>query len=273
MAVRRRPAREAPGQHFLRSSRLAAEIVRDACVGRDDVVVDVGAGTGRLTDALVRTGARVIALELDPALASDLRKRYADEPNVAVIAADASSWQWPREVFSVVANLPFAGSGAILARLLRDPRVSLRRADAIVQWELAQKQTALWPATLRSVYWRAWFELATTRRLSRSAFTPAPGVDAGVLRVTRRPRPLVAAAEHDRYWRFLAGAFDAQAPIGRALRSHLSPRELRRLGDTHGFSVAARPRDLDASQWAAIFAFSHGHRPTVEKTSRRMQAK
>jgi hypothetical protein len=79
---------------------------------------------------------------------------------------------------------------------------------------------------------------------------------------------LVTAAEHEQYWRFLSGAFRAQTQIRHAVRPQLSQLELRRLGDTHGFSVTARPRDLDARQWAGIFAFSRAHRATVGKTGR-----
>ena len=63
MAVRRRPAWGAPGQHFLRSSRLAADLVEEAGVACGDLVVEVGGGTGMLTDALARTGARIVVLE------------------------------------------------------------------------------------------------------------------------------------------------------------------------------------------------------------------
>jgi 23S rRNA (adenine-N6)-dimethyltransferase len=248
-------------------------LVRDAGISRGDLVVDVGAGTGRLTDALARTGARVIALELDLELAPALQRRFEDNPTVTVLEADALDWDWPEEAFTIVSNLPFAGSGAILARLLRDPRIPLRRADVIVQWEFAEKQATLSPATLKGTYWRAWFELAMTHRLSRSAFMPAPEVDAAVLRITRRRQPLVSPAEHDRYWRFLSGTFRSQTPVARALRSQLSPRELRRLADTHGFSAAAWPRDLDARQWAGIFAFSRARGAMVGKTGRGPRSK
>ena len=74
MAVRPRFTR-GRGQHFLRSSKLAAELVRAAAIQRDDLVVDLGAGTGALTAALTRAGARVIAVEVDAALAAGLRRR------------------------------------------------------------------------------------------------------------------------------------------------------------------------------------------------------
>jgi 23S rRNA (adenine-N6)-dimethyltransferase len=255
VAVRQRPTRGAPGQHFLRSSTLAAGIVGDAGVARGHLVVDIGAGTGVLTRALLEAGARVVAVEADRRLAEDLRRHFEGRP-VTVVDVDARRFAWPREPFSVVSNLPFQGSRAILASLLRDPASGLRRADVIVQWEQAQKDAAVWPATLRSTYWRAWFEVAIDRRLARSAFTPRPSVDAGVLRVVRRPEPLVPVEEHSAYWLFLEDAFRTNAPLGRALRGCLTPRELRRLAPTLGFDEAARPRDLDARQWAALFGFA-----------------
>jgi 23S rRNA (adenine-N6)-dimethyltransferase len=255
VAVRQRPARDAPGQHFLRSSRLAAELVSDARVAPGELVVDVGAGTGVLTQALLGARARVVALEADPDLAAGLRRRF-DGRDVLVVEIDARHWPWPPEPFSVVSNLPFAGSRAILASLLRDPESGVRQADVIVQWELAQKDSAVWPATLRGTYWRAWYEVSIAGRLARSAFSPKPSVDAAILRVCRRSRPLVPADEHARYWQFLADAFRSNAALGRALRGHLSPRELRRLASVHGFDDASRPRDLDARQWARLFEFT-----------------
>ena len=254
MAVRRRPAPGAPGQHFLRSSRLAAGLVRDAGVAPADLVVDIGAGAGSLTRALVDAGARVIALEPDPVLAAALRHRFRTH-DVHVLEVDARTWRWPREPFRVVANLPFAGSGAILAHLLRDPTIELRRADLIVQWELARKHTAVWPATLRSVYWAAWYELALVGRLAASAFTPPPAVTAATVRVTQRREPRVDPADHDAFWRFVASAFREHRPLAVSPPGGLSRRELRRLAPTLGFDAGASPRDLDARQWATLFAF------------------
>ncbi len=255
MAVRQRPSRAAPGQHFLRSSRLAAEIVREAGVAPGDLIVDVGAGTGVLTQALADAGGRVLALELDPVLAAGLRRRFAGR-DVDVLAVDAREWSWPEAGFAVVANLPFAGSRSILGDLLGDPRIPVRRVDAVVQWEAAVKQTAVWPATLQSTCWSAWHELAVTVRIARSAFSPPPGVDAGVFRAVRRPHPLVAPTDHADFRRFVTDGFRARAPLRVALRTHLSARELKRLGPVLGFAPDALPRDLGPGQWAGLFAFA-----------------
>ena len=255
MAVRRRPEREARGQHFLRSSRLAADLVREAGIGRGQRAFDIGAGTGVLTAALLDAGAAVTALEIDPALAAELRRRFSGR-DVRVVETDACRWSWPHETFSVVSNLPFAGSGAVLDNLLRNPGNGLHQADVIVQWEFARKHSAVWPATLRGAYWRAWFEVSIAARLTRGAFSPVPSVDAAVLRLARRREPLVPAEAHERYGQFLAEAFHSRVRLRQALKGKITPRELRRLAPVLEFDASSNPRDLDARQWAGVFAFA-----------------
>jgi 23S rRNA (adenine-N6)-dimethyltransferase len=269
----RRPSAGGPrAQHFLRSSRLAETIVREAGVLPGQLVLDLGAGRGALTAPLARAGARVIAVERDPALASELRSRF---PAVRVVEADAARWRWPDEPFAVVANLPFAGAASILRSLLDEPAVPLRRADVIVQWEFAAKQAAVWPSTLRSVLWGAWWELSITRRLAPSAFAPPPSVFAALLSIRRLHPPLLDPAESQGYATFLRRMW-GDAP----LRNVLAPTGLKRLALENGFDRGARARDLDARQWAAVFrgvsfgsgspgapGRSHGARPT-ERASR-----
>jgi len=246
-----RPRSRGRGQHFLRSSKLAAELVRAARVQPDDLVLDLGAGTGVLTSALVRAGARVVAVEIDAKLAEGLRRRY---PHVNVRVDDALRVQLPRAPFKVVANLPFDGGTSILRRLL-DPVVPLTTADVIVQWGLAEKRAAVWPSTQLSVYWGAWFELSVLRRLPRCVFAPPPAVDAGLLRIARRDKALVPVAERSGYHAFLARGFreGPSAVVSRKL--------LKRAETELGFERRARARDLDAWQWAELYREGFLRRP------------
>jgi 23S rRNA (adenine-N6)-dimethyltransferase len=213
-------------------------------------VLDLGAGAGILTRALADAGARVLAVELDPAAAAGLRTRFAAVSRVEVFEADAALVTPPGELFSVVANLPFAAGTAILRRLLDDPRVPLERLDAIVEWGLATKRAAVWPSTLLGCAWGAWYELSLVRRVPRACFAPPPSVDAAVLRAVRRPEPLVPVAEAGAYLALLRRAFAAQAPLERVL-----PRAaVRRAAHEHGFDPRGLARDLDARHWAALHA-------------------
>jgi 23S rRNA (adenine-N6)-dimethyltransferase len=235
----RRAARRGLDQHFLRSNRLAAELVRGAGLTRDDFVLEIGAGSGRLTRELARSAGRVLAVELDPRWARELRARLPEE--VTVVQADALRLPLPDEPFRVVANLPFGQTTAFLRHLLDDPEVPLERADVIVEWGYALKRAAVWPSTLLGVTWGAWWTFRTDRRLAAQCFEPAPSVAAGLLVVSRRVPPLVPVSERRAYRAFVRRGFKD------GLRAVAPQRQVRRL------ARRAAPRDLDVHQWASLF--------------------
>lgn len=247
-ARRARQALRAPNQHFLRSRRLAAELVRDSGVGSSDLVVELGAGTGLITLELERHARAVEAIELDGRLTKALRKRVGDR--VRVVHDDMLRVKLPVEPFSVVANLPFGQTNAVLRLLLDDPRTPLRRADLVVEWGAAVKRSRVWPSTLLGVTWGAWYGFAIGRRLPAAMFSPPPAVDAAVLVVRRHPEPLIPVADWRRYRAFVRVGFE------NGLRAVVPPRRLRSTADRLGFPPAAAPRDLDAHQWARLFELS-----------------
>ena len=250
MAGRAVPQARPRGRHSLRSRAFAEELVRDAGVGPGALVLDLGAGGGILTGVLADAGAQVRAAELDPAALRQLRARFRGDPRVEVAEVDATSMAVPDEPFAVVANLPFAAGTTILRRLLGDPRSPLTQLDAIVEWGLAAKRTAVWPSTLLGCWWGAWYELDLVRRVPRACFAPPPSVDAAVLRATRRPDPLVPTADVRDYVALLRRAFADRAPLDRVL-----PRGLvHRVGHELGFDPRGSARDLDERQWARLYA-------------------
>jgi len=155
-----------------------------------------------------------------------------------------------REPFSIVANLPFPITTALLARLLGDPLVPLHRADLIVQLGFALKRTAAWPSTLQGILWSVGYELSIARRIDRSAFAAPPSVDAAVLRVVRRPAPLVPARDFPAFAAFVRNSF----------RQGSRPPIDRRLVLEHGLARRAGARDLAPEQWASLFRAVHPNR-------------
>lgn len=136
-----------------------------------------------------------MAVELDPVWAARLRQHVErTAPGcVRVVEADFRGFPLPTRPFRVIGSLPFGQSTDILRHLLDDPTGSLERADVVVQWDVARKRAALPPATLLSTAWAPWWEFRLGRRIPAAEFRPVPQVDAGVLVVTRRHRPLLPA--------------------------------------------------------------------------------
>lgn len=142
-------------------------------------MVEVGAGTGVLTAALVAAGAEVLAVELHPERVRQLRSRFAGDP-VTIVAGDVRDFRWPTVSFRVVANPPFSVTSALLRTLL-EQRDSLRRADLVLQRGVVSKYT--------SHNWASrWFTASRGIVVPRYAFSPRPRVDTAVLTLTRRRR-------------------------------------------------------------------------------------
>jgi 23S rRNA (adenine-N6)-dimethyltransferase len=163
----------------------ARRLVADAGIRRGDLVLDIGAGTGALTAALVAAGARVVAVELHTGRVAQLRRRFDGAP-VTVVRADATDLRLPRRPFLVVANPPFALETAIVRRLLApgsrliSARLVLPR-HAAVRWATQRNHGA--------ARWRQGFDTGVAAELPRSAFRPPPPGSVAVLAIERRIHP------------------------------------------------------------------------------------
>jgi 23S rRNA (adenine-N6)-dimethyltransferase len=134
-----------------------------------------------VTGALVRAGARVIAVELHPTRVRVLRRRFACAP-VTVVQADAADLWLPATPFRVVANPPFGITTALLRRLL-GPHSRLVAADVVVPLPVAARWAAGRAPGARR--WGQVFDAVVVRRLPPDAFVPPPRAAAGVLRLER----------------------------------------------------------------------------------------
>ena len=247
-AVRRRVL----SQNFLVDRRAIDALVDGSGAGAGDLVVDIGAGNGLISAALVRRGAQVLAVERDPSLAERLRAKFATWPAVTVVEADVLETPWPAEPFRVVANIPFGITTKILRHLL-DSDV-LARADLIVQAEVARKRGTAGRGTLLNACWEPWFEFGTGARIPAAAFRPRPRVDAAILIVTRREPPLVAVASRRDYTDFVTAAFEGARPtVASALARAIPRSRFAGLARELGFGADALPAHLDVNQWAGLF--------------------
>ncbi|MGB9866620.1 MAG: 16S rRNA (adenine(1518)-N(6)/adenine(1519)-N(6))-dimethyltransferase RsmA [Bacillota bacterium] len=132
------------GQHILTSRHALERIVQAAQLSPDDLVLEIGAGTGVLTRALASRAGKVISIELDTAFRPILHQVAAQHPNVWVVFGDALELDFSGLVgpgWKCVSNLPYYITSPLIFKLL-DTRPAFRRAVLLVQKEVAARVTA-----------------------------------------------------------------------------------------------------------------------------------
>ncbi len=194
--------------------RLALSV----CPEPEPLVVEIGPGRGALTEFLLARAERVIAIEIDAALAAGLRVRFADAP-LTVVEADvlaADLGQWGPAAFA--GNLPYYISSPILARLFRLGPL-MRRAVVLLQKEVAERLTAR-PGTRDFGFLTVEAQVFTTPEMlfavPPAAFSPPPKVDSAAVRLT----PRAAMEDPEEFLAFVSRAF---AHKRKTLRNNLRP--------------------------------------------------
>lgn len=186
--------RRTHSQNFLVDLDVVRRFLSSAELRPDDLVVEVGAGTGALTLALAQAGAQVIAIERDPVWARHLVRNLRAAGLAAqarVIEADFRQVRLPEQPYRVVSNPPFSLTTALLSWLLDDVDRGPWRADLLLQLEVARKRAIEPPTSLRSAGWAPWWTFRVGDKVDRRAFRPMPRVDAAWLTVRRREPPVL----------------------------------------------------------------------------------
>ncbi|HEX2739180.1 MAG TPA: 23S ribosomal RNA methyltransferase Erm [Rubrobacter sp.] len=270
-----RRSRRELSQNFIRDRRIAHRIVAESGAGRDDLVVEFGAGGGILTGELARVAGQVVVVEYDPYWAMHLQDRFSDRGNVLVVQGDALKVKLPESPFRVVANIPFHATTPILHRLLDDPTTPLKSAHLLVQKQVALKHARSKPTTLKTLNWSPWYRFSAGLELPAHAFHPKPEVDACLMVAAKRGPPLVDPRHRYRFRALVRQAFEGRGnSVGRILRPIFTRTQLRRLAKDNEFTLDLPPSMLTVRQWTNVFDFMismvpQDHWPSPKRQARR----
>jgi 16S rRNA (adenine1518-N6/adenine1519-N6)-dimethyltransferase len=254
------------GQNFLADPSTARMIVSRACVGPEEIVVEIGSGLGALTVPLARSVHRVYAIEKDPKLAGILRSELlsAGTSNVLVMETDVLGIDFSdlaRDAgrrLTVFGNLPYNISSQVVIKLT-EARESLSRAILMFQKELAVRLRAVpggrdYGRISAMLAYCAW-----TRSLAvvkAKSFYPSPKVDSEVLEIAFTPEKHYPPHDPARLFRLIAAAFNQRR---KTLKKALTGSDLRIGSETAaqvlvraGIDPRRRAETLSAEEFVAI---------------------
>ncbi|MGX2995316.1 23S ribosomal RNA methyltransferase Erm [Streptomyces sp. JNUCC 64] len=259
------------GQNFL-VDRAVIRAVVDLVARTEGPVLEIGTGDGALTLPLQALGRPLTGVEIDPRRVARLRRRTG--PATTLVHADFLRHRAPAAPHVLVGNLPFHATTAMLRHVLDSPHWT--DAVLLTQWEVARRRAGVGGATMMTAQWWPWYAFRLVQRVPAAAFRPRPGVDGGLLTVTRRPRPLLPTADRPGYQDFVRRVFTGRGRgverIVTTVRPGSSPRAVRDWARRHGIPSDALPKQLTDRQWVDLYRLDDVRRSGTgrrrERTSR-----
>jgi 16S rRNA (adenine1518-N6/adenine1519-N6)-dimethyltransferase len=241
------------GQNFLHDRNLARWIVEKAELSAEDYVVEIGPGLGALTEFILESGARVLAIEKDQRLAEFLWKRFSSS-RLEIIHGDALDFDL-RPLFAeprvkLLGNLPYYIASQLLLKFTKYPSpISLWLF--MLQKEMARRISAA-PGTsdygALTLAIQLQYRVEFLRTVSASVFLPAPDVDSAFVRITPRLANELSPHDPETFFRLVRQGFSQRRKQLRNLLREEIPGWEEAAGAI-GFDPRARAEELSLAQW------------------------
>ncbi len=256
-----RNVRKSLGQHFLVDASALGKILAAAELTPEDIIIEVGPGLGVLTTELAKRVGRVVAIELDDALADSLKEEAPSLGNVSVVnqdilKTDISSLLSDSESYKVVANLPYYITAAVLRHFLSSqPRPQLM--VLMLQREVAESIAATdgnAGLLANSVCFYGHPQLVAT--VPAASFYPPPKVDSAVIRIDVYPRPAINVSDEDAFFTLLKAGFSArrkQLPNALAQGLKVSKDEAAAWLKAAAIEPQRRAESLSLEEWGRLW--------------------
>lgn len=212
-------AKKRLGQNFLVDEKAIETILDTSDITKDDIVVEIGAGLGFVTEQLVNLAKKVYAVELDEDMVNQLNKIDADNLEIIhqdILKTDLSQFG---DNIKVVANIPYYITSPILAHLLGEVddldnknRNSISQVVLMVQYEVAKRLTANENSPskefgLLSILSQFWANVEYIKKVPSRSFFPAPKVDSAIVKLTVNKQPLLELSNYTFFRKVIKGCF------------------------------------------------------------------
>lgn len=254
------PAKKSLGQHFLTNPQVIEKIVAAGAIAKGDTVVEIGPGTGILTEALLRMGAQVIAIEADDRAVPLLEERFEDAlshkqltlHHADVREADIESFIQANTPYSIVANIPYYLSGMLLRTTLEAAHQP-RTIVFLLQKEVAERVAREKKESLLSLSVKAYGAPKYIATVTKGNFTPPPKVDSAILAIYDISRDRFRDLDEAWFFTVLHAGFAARRKqLFGNLSGLIESQALKSAFSTLQLSRTVRGEDLSIDIWCAL---------------------
>jgi 16S rRNA (adenine1518-N6/adenine1519-N6)-dimethyltransferase len=251
-------AKKSLGQNFLKSESAIKEIVQAGEIKESDFILEIGPGKGDLTEKILLTGARVLAVEKDSRLIEHLKekfKKFADR--FQIIEEDILNFdsETIKEPYKLIANIPYYITGIIIRKFL-EANNSPSLAVLLVQKEVAERIVSKNnKESLLSVSVKAYAKPEFIKTVKAGSFVPSPSVDSAILKINNISKENFINNEisEKRFFEIVkAGFAHNRKKVTSNLKNVLDKNELEKFLAKEKLNPSIRAEDINIDKWFLI---------------------
>lgn len=239
-------------QNFLHSRKLVKKLILSSSIGKNDFVIEIGAGKGIITKGLIQRAKNVTAVELDTHWYNYLKDKFKHTPNLKLYNADFLNFPLPDTSYKVFANIPFSIEGKIIRKLI-DAKNPPEDCFLIMMKELVYRLTAPYKENQFSITHKPWFELSIEYNFSKKDFTPFSNVNVAMIRFKKREISLLNLSQKIDYQLFVEECFRYGMPIFPNLKAKYGYKPTLSAFTKASIRKNAKPSYLSLNQWIKLY--------------------
>ena len=235
-------------QNYLVNAALMDRLLQQSNVHSNDEVLDIGAGKGIITKALLNRGCRVTAVELDTENILYLKKQFGNEKRFALLCGDFMELPLPERSYKVFSNIPFFITSDILNKITQAKNPPLD-TYLILQKQAAIKYCGAMETTLKSLLLKPKFNMMIIHQFSRNDFSPKPNVDIVLLHIQKRKIDEFTMREFELYLDFICYCYKNNITFSKRIFSYRQLKELRKRHGISNYQTSA----IAYEEWIILF--------------------
>jgi len=252
-------AKKSLGQHFLNSEEALKSMVSN--INTKNTIVEIGPGTGNLTEYILKTGSSMIAIETDERAIPVLNNRFKneiEEGRLIIVKGDVLETnlsEITQDDYEVIANIPYYISGAIFRHVFSSKKIA-ESITLLVQKEVAERIVSKdSKESILSLSIKAYGIPSYVMTVPAKDFSPAPKVDSAILRVDNISRDFFEenTIEEDMFFNVIKTAFgQKRKTLVNNLKNNFDKELINSTLSKNGLSKTIRPEEIDIEMWSKI---------------------
>lgn len=251
-------AKKSLGQNFLKSKKAILAIVESGKINNSDTILEIGPGQGALTEKLLETGAKIIAIEKDDRLIDFLNEKFKKEIenkqltiiNADILELNLDSISLKDREFKLIANIPYYITGLIFRKFLSE-KIQPEKIVIMVQKEIADRIVARdGKESLLSLSVKVYGEAKKIMKVEKENFSPKPKVDSAILLIDNISKNFFNEISENKFFNIIKIAFAHKRKMLLAnLKENYNKEKLISIFKQKNISEKVRSEDLKLEDW------------------------